>query len=41
LLVSYLRPSQIDGAKHALGDPGHAGQTAETGLAEGQNHLPG
>ena len=25
LLVSYLRPSKIDGAKHALGDPGLVG----------------
>lgn len=35
LLVSYLRPSKIDGAKHAWGDPLSAGQASAPDLAQG------
>ncbi len=41
LLVSYLRPSGVDAARHALGDSGVAGQGAAGPLAAGEDRVSG
>ena len=40
LLVSYLRPSNIDGAKQQLGDFVVVGQKTAASVAKGADHLP-
>ena len=40
LLVSYLRPSNIDGARHAWASSLTAGEKVAPGLAQGEDHLP-
>jgi hypothetical protein len=40
LLVAYLRPSNIDAAKHSPGHPQAAGGPPAAGLARGEDHGP-
>ncbi len=40
LLAAYLRPSNIDGAKHSLRDPEATGRAAAAGVARGPDRLP-